>query len=219
MKFWHQATTTIFAIVMLAGCQSAYYSAMESFGKHKREILADEVENGQEAQQDAQKQFASALEQLSSLIAFDGGDLEDQYEATKAQYEASEEAAHEVRLRIGDIEDVGEALFDEWLDEIEQYSSAKLKSQSKVKYNDTRRKYDKLVKAMKRAESKMEPVLAALKDNTLYLKHNLNAKAIGALEGEYKSIKTDIESLIKDMNVAIKESEYFLSLLNDAQVN
>jgi len=207
----------VFSILLLQGCQSAYYSAMESFGKHKRDLLADEVENAQEAQQEAQDQFTSALEQLSTLLAFDGGDLQDQYEETKAQYEASEEAAHEVSLRIDDIEKVGQALFDEWQDEIEQYSSAKLKSQSRVKFRDTERKYLKLLKALRKAESKMIPVLSALKDNTLYLKHNLNAKAIGALENEYQDIKGNINSLIMEMNAAIKESEHFLSLLNNSE--
>ena len=200
-------------VSLLTACSSAYYSAMESFGVHKREILADEVENAQGAQQDAQEQFASALEQLSSLIEYDGGDLQQQYEATLAQYEASKDAADEVSGRINAIEKVGKALFDEWSSEIDQYSSAKLKSQSRVKLKDTVRKYDRLVGAMRKAEGKMTPVLAALKDNTLYLKHNLNAKAIGALAGEYESLKTDINALIEEMNTAIEESQYFINLL------
>ncbi|REL34031.1 DUF2959 domain-containing protein [Thalassotalea euphylliae] len=201
-------------VLLLQGCQSAYYSAMESFGKHKRDLLADEVENAQEAQQEAQQQFASALEQLSTLIAFDGGDLQDQFEATEAQYEASVDAADAVSERIDNIENVADALFDEWADEIEQYSSAKLKRQSESQLRDTQRRYQRLLRAMQRAEGKMAPVLAALKDNTLYLKHNLNAKAIGALEGEYQDIKTDINALISEMNKAIKESEQFLSSLS-----
>lgn len=201
-------------VLLLQGCQSAYYSAMESFGKHKRDLLADEVENAQEAQQEAQQQFASALEQLSTLIEFDGGDLQDQFEATESQYEASSDAADAVSERIDNIENVADALFDEWSDEIEQYSSAKLKRQSELQLKDTQRRYQRLLKAMQRAESKMAPVLAALKDNTLYLKHNLNAKAIGALEGEYQDIKTDINALISEMNKAIKESEQFLSSLS-----
>lgn len=215
MKLFTKLVLTFFTIIALQGCQSAYYSAMESFGKHKRDLLADEVENAQEAQEEAQEQFASALEQLSTLIAFDGGDLQDQYEATQAQYEASEEAANEVSSRIDNIDKVGDALFEEWLDEIEQFSNAKLKSQSKLKYRETERKYNKLVKAMRRAESKMAPVLTALKDNTLYLKHNLNANAIGALEGEYRNIKADVNILIKEMNTAIEESNRFLSSLNN----
>jgi len=200
-------------VLSMVGCQSAYYSTMESLGQHKRDILVDRVENAQESQQDAQEQFKSALEQLSALIEFDGGDLQSQYEATLAQYEASESAAKDVSGRIESIEDVASALFNEWADEIEQYSSAKLKRQSQTKLNDTQRKYQKLIKAMHRAEQKMSPVLAALKDNTLYLKHNLNAKAIGALENEFLDIKSDVNTLIKEMNNAINESQVFISAL------
>ena len=202
-----------FSIVLISGCQSAYYSTMESLGQHKRDILVDRVENAQDSQQDAQEQFKSALEQLSALIEFDGGDLQTQYEATLAQYEASEAAAGEVTGRIESIENVADALFDEWSEEIEQYSSAKLKRQSQSKLSDTQRKYQKLIKAMHRAESKMAPVLSALKDNTLYLKHNLNAKAIGALEGEFHDIKSDVNSLIKEMSNAISESQSFIASL------
>ena len=66
---------------------------------------------------------------------------------------------------------------------------------------------------MHRAESKMAPVLSALKDNTLYLKHNLNAKAIGALEGEFHDIQSDVNSLIKEMSNAINESQSFIASL------
>jgi hypothetical protein len=46
-------------------------------------------------------------------------------------------------------------------------------------------------------------VLSALKDNSLYLKHSLNAQAIGALKGQYKTIKRDVESLVSQMSKAI----------------
>ena len=211
-KLFHYFTLA-FALVLLAGCQSAYYSTMESLGQHKRDILVDRVENAQESQEEAQEQFKSALEQLSALIEFDGGDLQSQYEITLSNYEASEKAAKDVSDRIESIENVAQALFDEWADEIEEYSSAKLKRQSQTKLSDTQRKYTRLIKAMHRAESKMSPVLTALKDNTLYLKHNLNAKAIGALEGEFSDIKSDVDALIKEMGKAISESESFISTL------
>lgn len=207
----------ILFVLSLSACQSAYYSAMETVGQHKRDIMLDRVENAQDAQKDAQKQFKSALEQLSELITYDGGDLAEQYEATKEQYDASKEASEEVAQRIASIEDVAEALFDEWQDEIEQYSSNSLRRQSQSKLKDTQRKYRSLIKSMHRAQDKMSPVLAALKDNTLYLKHNLNARAIGALQGEYKSIKRDVEVLINEMNVAINQSEEFIELLQVEQ--
>ena len=66
---------------------------------------------------------------------------------------------------------------------------------------------------MHRAKDRMSPVLSALKDNSLYLKHNLNAQAIGALQGEYKTIKRDVESLVAEMSQAIEQSQQFIDLL------
>lgn len=211
-KFQKIALIALTAVAML-GCQSAYYSAMEKVGVHKRDIMLDRVENAQTAQQDAQQQFKSALDQLSQLINYDGGDLAAQYELVNDQYEASKSSAEEVSDRISAIENVAEALFDEWNDEIQQYASASLKQQSQQKLRKTQRNYQSLIKSMHRAKDRMAPVLSALKDNSLYLKHNLNAQAIGALQGEYKTIKRDVESLVAEMSKAIEQSQQFIDLL------
>ena len=199
----------------LSGCQSAYYSAMEKVGIHKREILIDRVEQASESQQEAKEEFASALEQLSSLINFDGGDLQSQYQLSEQHYQASLKAAEEVNDRISAIENVAQALFEEWQEEIAQYSNSSLKRQSQSKLIATQQKYNFLLRAMHRAADKMPPVLATLKDNTLFLKHNLNAQAVGALKGEYKGLKKDIDVLINEMNKAISNSQNFIDSLKE----
>lgn len=200
-------------LLFVAGCESTYYSAMERVGIEKRDILVDRVEEARDSQEEAQEQFASALEQYSALLNFDGGDLQDIYETMSDEYDASHDAASDVSGRIDAIEDVAEALFDEWRDELDEYSSAKLKRDSESKLRDTERRYSQLLRSMRRAESRMAPVLDALKDNVLYLKHNLNAKAIGALQGELGSIESDVARLIADMNNAIAESDAFIASL------
>ena len=208
-----QKLCVIISIFALASCSSAYYSAMEKVGIHKRDIMVDRVVDAKESQQDAQAQFKSALEEMTALINFDGGDLEAQYNVIQEQYEDSKEAADHVSSRIEKIEDVADALFYEWQDEIEQISSSNLKRQSATKLKETQGRYQSLIKSMRKAESKMAPVLSALKDNSLFLKHNLNAKAVGALQGEMISIKKDVSALIKDMNSAIEQSQKFIDML------
>ena len=56
----------------------------------------------------------------------------------------------------------------------------------------------------------MGPVMAALKDQVLYLKHNLNAKAILSLQQEFGTIKSDIAALIQEMEKSIKEADAFI---------
>jgi hypothetical protein len=186
---------------------------MEKVGIHKRDIMVDRVGEAKESQQEAQEQFKSALAEMTALINFDGGDLEDQYNEIQDQYEDSKAAAELVSLRIEKIEDVSEALFDEWQYEIEEISSSNLKRQSTAKLRETQRRYKTLIKSMHKAESKMAPVLSALKDNSLFLKHNLNAQAVGALQGEIVSIKKDVAILINDMNAAIEQSQKFIDML------
>ncbi|WP_282178019.1 DUF2959 domain-containing protein [Vibrio nereis] len=204
----------VLSIFTLTGCQSAYYSAMEQVGYHKRDIMVDRVEEAKESQQDAQQEFTSALEAISALTQFDGGELESVYNQINDQYLDSEKAAEEVRERIAAIEDVSEALFDEWQGELDLYTSRKLRRSSEQKLRETKASYKTMLSAMKRAEDKMTPVLNTLRDNTLYLKHNLNANAIGALQGEFINLEQDIQYAIKQMNAAIAESDKFLQKLS-----
>jgi hypothetical protein len=205
----------LFSFTALFGCESTYYAAMEKVGQHKRDILVDRVESASEAQEEAQAEFKDALTHLSLLINFDGGNLAQQYELSQSHFDASKSAANEVSNKIQAIENVAEALFEEWQEEIDLYSSASLKAQSQAKLASTQRQYSSLLKAMYAAEKRMSPVLAALQDNVLFLKHNLNAKAIGAIQGEYQTIKRDIERLINDMNVAIKQSNNFVQQITE----
>jgi len=207
------AITLGLTLMALAACQSAYYSAMESVGFEKRDILVGRVENARDAQEEAQEQFASALEQFSVLIDFDGGELQAVYEDLNDEYEASESAATQVSDRIDAIENVADDLFEEWREELTQYSSASLRRDSERKLKDTERRYQQLITSMKRAEKRMAPVLDALRDNVLYLKHNLNASAIGALQGELSTIEADVSRLIAEMNTAIAESDAFIDSL------
>lgn len=204
------SAVVITSAILLSGCQSAYYGAMEKVGYHKRDIMVDRVTAAKESQEEAQEQFSSALEEMQALLNHDGGDLEKAYNKAKDEYESSQEAADEVSSRIDKVEDVAEALFDEWQTEIGEISKASLRRNSETKLRETQRSYQQLVKTMRRAESKMPPILTAMKDNMLYLKHNLNAQAIGAIKGEFASLQTDISSLIKEMNKSIAESTKFI---------
>lgn len=210
-----QHCALVFFILLASACETTYYAAMEKVGQHKRDILIDRVESASESQEDAQQEFKDALSHLSTLISYDGGDLAEQYELSKSHFNASKSAAEEVSSKIESIENVAEALFEEWQDEINLYISPTLKAQSQTKLKSTQRKYRNLIKAMNVAENRMSPVLTALQDNMLFLKHNLNAKAIGALQGEYQTIKRDVERLINDMNSAIDLSSSFIQQITE----
>ena len=200
----------ITVLVLNTGCRTAYYKTMENFGVYKRDILKENVEEARDEQKKAAEQFKDALARLRELYGSPGGDLEKVYDKLQADFDRSSTRAQAVRERIQKVETVATDLFDEWEKEIATIQNARLASDSREKLRDTREKFESLRSAMKRAETSMEPVLAQFKDQVLYLKHNLNAQAIGALRGETLDIEKEIQQLISDMNNSIQEADRFI---------
>ena len=184
---------------------------MEKVGIHKSDIFVDRVEGARDAQSEAQEQFKSALEQFGTVIHIKDSNLKKAYEKLNAEYEDSENAAKKVSDRIDAVESVAGALFDEWEDELKLYKSADMRESSKRKLQDTKTRYREMLASMHRAEKSMDPVLRSFRDNVLFLKHNLNAQAIGSLREEFSTLKGEIDGLIQNMNESIKTSNKFIA--------
>jgi len=210
------AVVLLLAVGLTAGCRSTYYGAWERMGKHKRDLLRDRVDAGREDQHEAEEQFKTTYERFKELSGYDGGDIEPAYRRLEGDYQSCERRAEEVRDRIDSIEQVAGDLFQEWESEIELIQNSKLRQDSEAKLRATKSRYARLIESMKTAESKMEPVLVAFRDRVLYLKHNLNAQAVAALEGTSLEIQRDIDVLIRDLQASIAESDRFLQSLEES---
>lgn len=201
----------------LIACDKAYLATMEQMGYAKRDILSSRVKSARDAQEEAKKDIQSALDQFGSVVNYQGGDLEAVYEKLSGELQNSEDSAKAVRKRIADVESVSDALFSEWKSELDQYSNADLRRKSEVKLNQTKARYKEMMTAMKRAEQRIEPVLKPLRDQVLYLKHNLNARALSAMKGELVKVDAQVTQLVKDMNRSITEADKFIQAMEKDQ--
>ena len=198
---------------LLASCTTAYYRALETVGVEKRDILVDRVEDARDSQSDAKEQFTSALDRYRSVVNVDGGELEQIYDRLAGELERSEARAQAVEERVTAVESVAEDLFDEWEGEIGQYADPALRRQSQRLLTDTRADYRRLIAAMRRADAAMEPALTLFRDQVLFLRHNLNARAIGSLETELADLERATASLIREIERSIEEASRFIDAL------
>lgn len=194
----------------LSACDKAYMATMEKMGYAKRDILSSRVKSARDAQEDAKQEIQSTLEQFGQVVSYEGGDLETTYKKLNGELENSEDGARTVRKKIADVESVADALFSEWETELGQYSNADLRRKSQAKLTQTKNRYKEMLSAMKRAEQRIEPVLKPLRDQVLYLKHNLNARALAAIKGELVKVDAQVDQLVKDMNRSIAEADKFI---------
>ena len=198
------------AFAVLVGCQTTYYTVWEKLGKEKRHLLKDNVEKAQTEQEKASEEFKDALTRVKEIYGFQGGDLEAMYDKLRSDYEACVDRADAVKDRIDKVEQIAADLFKEWEREIDDMTNAKFKANSRQSLQKTKKRYARLNNVMVTAHSRMEPALRHLRDYVLYLKHNLNAQAIGALGQEVHDIEKEVEALIGDISKSVKEAEDFL---------
>lgn len=200
--------------LIASGCQGLYNSALENFfGYEKRELLQKAVESVKEDQIETQKEFQDAMSELKSLYGFDGGKLEKMYNKFKDSYEDSAEQAGELRERVKNMDRVAKSMFSEWSKEIKEYTNKEFAADSRRKLEATKERYGALYQSARKSEEAMEPILRKLNDHVLYLKHNLNAASLGAIQGETESIQSDVEELTQRMEESIREANTFIEML------
>jgi len=196
-----------------SACDTAYINAMDKMGYAKRDLLSSRVKSARDAQAEAKKDIQSALEQFGQVVAYQGGDLEATYKKLKSELQNSEDSAETVRKRIDAVENVADSLFSEWKTELGQYSNANLRRKSEEKMTQTKTRYNEMLGAMKRAEQRIDPVLNPLRDQVLYLKHNLNARALAAMKGELVKVDAQVDQLVREMNRSIAEADKFIQTM------
>jgi F0F1-type ATP synthase membrane subunit b/b' len=209
----HLSRWIVTACVVLTGCRSLYYAAYEKIGVEKRHLLRKNVEKAQEEQTEAAQEFKDVLTRIKELTGFDGGKLESAYRKLDRDYDDCSGRAASIRERIAAVNRIGADLFAEWEKELGEITNAGLRVKSEASLRDARRRFAGLQAAMTQAESRLEPVLTQVRDYVLFLKHNLNAAAVGSMQSEVGAIERDVGRLVEDMNRSIQEAQSFLATL------
>lgn len=208
------ATLLLLVAVALTGCTRTYYKAMATLGKEKRDILISRVKDSRKDQQQAKEQIKTTMEKFQELTGFQGGSLEKNYKELNGQYEKAADSAQKLHDRIESIDQVSGDMFREWQKEIDSMDNRKLKQQSADMLRQARLQEASYLKSMRLTEARMTPVLKAFHDQVLFLKHNLNARAIGSLKGTSARISTDVDVLLTQIDGSMAQADSLINSLS-----
>ena len=187
--------------------------SIDRLWKEPRDLLVDRVEDARDAQQETIEEFQTAMEKFKAVTGFEGGELEAQYEKLNAAYERSADRAAEIGGKVDKVTLAANALLDEWRIELKDYHDERMRRVAEIKFDQTRAHAERLIASMRAVETRTKPVLALFRDQVLFLKHNLNARAINSLDRERVRIEDDVNVLIADMQAAIDEADRFIRAL------
>jgi hypothetical protein len=187
--------------------------SIDRLWKEPRDLLVDRVEDARDTQQETIEEFQTAMEKFKSVTGFEGGELEAQYEKLNTAYERSADQAAGIGDKVDKVTLAANALLDEWRIELKDYHDERMRRMAEIKFDQTRAHAERLIASMRAVETRTKPVLALFRDQVLFLKHNLNARAISSLDRERVRIEGDVNVLIADMQAAIDEADRFIMAL------
>jgi hypothetical protein len=199
--------------LLVAGCTSAYYKTMQTLGKEKRDILVQRIKDAKKDQDQTKQQLHTTMESFQALTGFQGGSLEKSYKRLNSDYESANSQAGKLHDKIQSIDQVSNDLFKEWQGEIAAMGNAKLKAQDTVMLRNAKSRQATYMRAMRRTEDQIAPVLKAFRDQVLFLKHNLNSRAIGSLKGTTAGLQGDVADLIQSIDASSQEADKLIASL------
>jgi hypothetical protein len=200
-------------VLLLAGCNAAYYKTMRTLGKEKRDILVQRIKDAKKDQDQTKQQLQTTMESFQALTGFQGGSLEKAYKRLNSDYENANSQAGKLHDKIQSIDQVSNDLFKEWQGEIGAMGNAKLKAQDTVMLRNAKTRQATYMRAMRRTEDQIAPVLKAFQDQVLFLKHNLNSRAIGSLKGTSATLQGNVADLIQSIDASSQEADKLISSL------
>jgi hypothetical protein len=153
------------------------------------------------------------MESFQALTGFKGGSLEKSYKRLNSDYESANSQAGKLHDKIQSIDQVSNDLFKEWQGEINAMDNGKLKSQDTIMLRNAKTRQTAYMRAMRRTEDQITPVLKAFHDQVFFLKHNLNSRAIGSLKGTTAGLQSDVADLIQSVDASSQEADKLISSL------
>jgi len=133
-------------------------------------------------------------------------------ETLNKELNRSEDRGRQVRDRIDSVRSVSDDLFTEWDKETRLLRSVDA-TRERAPAQGNASAFETLIRSMEKAQRRIEPVLKPLRDFVLFLKHHPNAKAIGALDAELVTVRTNVDALIADLEAALSEADQLVAAM------
>ncbi len=198
---------------MLTGCTTVYYATWEQLGKEKRDLLKDNVLAARHEQREASQGFRDALTQLRSTYQVPPSRLQAVYEELRGHQKRLTRRYEDLDGRITKLNTIAMDLFSEWREEAESMSNREFHKRSLEQLAEAQDRYRQMQTALTETRNRCRPVLNQFNEYVLFLKHNLNAQALGALHGEAQEIIEGLGHLIEQLNNSISETDAFIATL------
>ena len=96
---------------------------------------------------------------------------------------------------MAETQRAAEPVFAQWVKDLEVYKNQDLRERSRVRLDETRRRYDKMVATVEAARAEYEALNESLRDYALYLGNDFNSASVADIRPEVGALTEQTKSL------------------------
>jgi hypothetical protein len=194
------ASTTA-ALALLTGLTACQSGSKYSESLQQADDIVTRIERVHVECELSKDRAREAAEWLRAIVSGDfEGDALTAYNGFVEAVDASEKQSETLNKAVSPMERAAEPYFDDWSNDLNAFTSPKLRRRSQVKLNRARHRYEEIAMAVEPTQASYEAYNHVLKDIALFLSHDLNAA------GELKRDVRSVMKLVDELNEGFDET-------------
>ncbi|MDX2169606.1 MAG: DUF2959 family protein [Deltaproteobacteria bacterium] len=195
--------------LLLAGCSSMYYAAIEELGWEPHDILVNRVEVARQCQAALRAELDSLVSLVRDLLT-DDGDVSTRTTALRVAYGDAEQRAHEARTRVAKVAAAGTTLFDERRRADAEIRDPAARERAAQRTAQAELRYAEMLATMRQAADATAPALAAVQATLTSLGPQPSEEDVRALHEAVAEVDATVATLVRDLDHAIAEADAFV---------
>lgn len=201
-------TLALSALLSLTACVQ---SAKKSDGLNQVDDLLTRIEQVYVECELSDARVREAMELLGWLTApdFEGDPLEAHAQLALAA-ERAQLQAKELERAVAPMKASADALFARWDADLAQFRSASMRARSAERLEQTRQRYEAIVRSVDPAFERMEALGTVLGDSVLFLANDLNAESIAALRDDVDALRASADELAGELETCLTAADGYM---------
>ena len=177
------------------------------------EKLAKRAQDTVKAVEETRQQIEKTLGLYNSIVQNQAEDTKKAYSDLGKWVEDCEKRRANASRKVDDMEKEAHTFFAEWTQSLDGITNPDLRKRSQDRMNDTRLRYNDILKVGRQAGGEFDVFVGSLQDQYVYLRYDLNPAALASLSGDAKQVNSQAATLFAKIDETVKMAQEYITSL------
>jgi hypothetical protein len=185
-------------------------------GVKQTEKLLKQAGETVKAVSEGRAQVQKTLDTYNSLVQGKAEDPKKAYKNLQKEMERCDDRVADVQRKRDEMQVEADKYFGDWNSSLAGISDPGLRKQSEDRLSKARAQYDGILEATEAAGADFKPFMTSLKDQVVYLGHDLNPAALKSLAGTASKLNGDATALFGKIDGAVSKANSYITAFKPA---